>query len=37
MLGKMPTTLGRRSISAFSRSMALVLEMERQWSAGKAM
>jgi len=26
----MPTTLARRSIAAFRRSMALVLEMERQ-------
>ena len=36
VLGKMPTTLARRSSSALTRSMALVEEIERQWSTGKS-
>jgi hypothetical protein len=37
VVGRMPTTLARRSISAFSRSMALVEEIDFQWSVGKVM
>ena len=35
VLGEIPTTLARRSISALSRSSRLVEEMERQCSSGK--